>query len=273
MAIKLGNNDITLKVGSTDVSAAYLGSIQVYGGSTPCISDDYVIPFDDSTVKSICVTNWGGTVVSGELTYGEAKQVTSLGNVFVRNSSITSFNELAYFHGLTQLSDGEFVGCTNLTDIVIPSNVTTIHQNTGSYNVFSGCTNLSGVTILSGSESLTLGATANNNSYYMKSQHQDTPMVFPNRLITMENGTFQYYDYLTKAYFQSPTPPVNIANADIDNYRKLANVYCPVGSLSAYQTALAGKNKTVQEYDFETDSLGLLDKEKEWLAKTPKCTS
>ena len=34
--MKLGNNDITLKVGSADVSAAYLGSTLVYsGGSQP----------------------------------------------------------------------------------------------------------------------------------------------------------------------------------------------------------------------------------------------
>ena len=36
MAINLGNNDITLKVDSTDVSAVYLGSTLVYsGGSQP----------------------------------------------------------------------------------------------------------------------------------------------------------------------------------------------------------------------------------------------
>ena len=33
--IKLGNNDITLKIGSADVSAAYLGSTLVYSGGTP----------------------------------------------------------------------------------------------------------------------------------------------------------------------------------------------------------------------------------------------
>ena len=31
--IKIGNRDITLKLGSTNVSAAYLGSVQVYGGN------------------------------------------------------------------------------------------------------------------------------------------------------------------------------------------------------------------------------------------------
>jgi hypothetical protein len=49
-------------------------------------------------------------------------------------------------------------------------------------------------------------------------------------------------------------------------------VYCPVGSLSAYEAALTGKGKTISEYNFETDSLGLLDKEKEWASKTSSQT-
>lgn len=232
------------------------------------ILDNYIIEFADSTVKQLCVSNWGGNVYTGELTYGEAKQVTSLGSVFKSKTAITSFNELAYFHGLTSLVNGEFAGCTNLMDIVIPSNITTIGYNSSSRATFSGCTNLSGLTILSGDETIKLDLTANSNSYYMNSSHSATPMVFPNRNITMTNSAFAYYDYLTIVYFQSATPPANLANADINNYRKLTNVYCPVGSLSAYQTALAGKNKTIAEYDFETDSLGLLNKEKEWISKT-----
>lgn len=39
--IKLGNNDITLKVGSADVSAAYLGSTLVYSGGTPILPSGY----------------------------------------------------------------------------------------------------------------------------------------------------------------------------------------------------------------------------------------
>ena len=238
---------------------------EVTRGSVP---DNYVIPFADSTVKSLCVSNWGGNVYAGELTYGEAKQVSSLGSVFKSNSTITSFNELAYFHGLTSLDNGEFAGCSNLRDIVIPSNVITIGYNSASRTPFKGCSNLSGLTILSGDETLNLNFNSESDSYYMNSSHSSTPMVFPNRSIIMANYAFAYYDYLTIGYFQSATPPTNLANSDIDNYRKLANVYCPVGSLSAYETALTGKNKTVMEYDFETDSLGLLDKEKEWKAKT-----
>jgi hypothetical protein len=37
MAVKIGNNDITLKLGSADVSAAYIGDTLVYSGGTPPI--------------------------------------------------------------------------------------------------------------------------------------------------------------------------------------------------------------------------------------------
>lgn len=238
--------------------------------SESAIQDNYVIPFEDSNVKAICVNNWGGNVVAGELTYGEAKQVTNIGTVFADNTSITSFNELAYFHGLTTLNQGHFAGCSNLKDIVIPGNVTSIGRLTssGSNIIFRGCSNLSGFTMLNGDSSLYFAINSENNSYYMNSLHSSTPMVFPNRPMEMKNDAFAYYDYCNKAYFQSATPPTNLANSDINNYNKLQYIYCPVGSLSAYQTALSGKNKTIQEYDFETDSLGLLDKQKEWTNKT-----
>lgn len=46
--IKIGNRDITLKLGSTNVSAAYLGSVQVYGGS-PSYDLCYGVTDDIST--------------------------------------------------------------------------------------------------------------------------------------------------------------------------------------------------------------------------------
>lgn len=241
--------------------------------SKTSISDDFIIPFEDATTKTLCVNNWGGNVVAGEITYGEAKAVTSLGSVFTRNTAITSFNELSYFHGLTTLQNGEFAGCTNLTDVVIPSNIIAIGYNSASRAPFSGCTNLSGLTILSGEETLTMSLFSCNNSYYMYSNNSSTPFVFPNRPMTFESSTFGYCDYLMYAYFQGSTPPSNLANSDINMTNKIKNTFCPVDSLSAYQTALSGKGKTITEYDFETDSLGLLDKEKEWLEKTTTFTT
>lgn len=224
------------------------------------------IVFEDSTVKSLCVNNWGGGIVTGEITYGEAAAVTSLGNVFKNNTTITSFNELAFFGGLTAITNGEFVGCTNLVDIVIPSNVATLGFCQNTRNTFSGCSNLSGLTILSGdgTEPLLVSGNFSNGSYWMNNSHSTTPWVFPNRILTFEGCVFGYADYCTTGYFQSATPPVGLASADIANYRKLATIYCPIGASAAYTAALNGLSKTVIEYDFATDPNGVLDREKEW---------
>ena len=52
MAVKIGNNDITLKLGSADVSAAYIGYTLVYSGGTPptptgVTCNDLVLPDGD----------------------------------------------------------------------------------------------------------------------------------------------------------------------------------------------------------------------------------
>ena len=88
-----------------------------------------VITFEDSTVKNICVNNWGGNVIPGEITTAEAAAVTTLSDKFNNNTSIIKFNELKYFIGLTTLcysesgtsSIGAFYGCTNLAEVTIPA--------------------------------------------------------------------------------------------------------------------------------------------------------
>lgn len=272
--IKLGNNDISkIYLGSTEIEKIYQGATAIYSGGSeptpPTPSPNDPIVFADSTVKELCVNNWGGSVIEGEITYGEAAAVTSLGNVFKNNTTITSFNELAFFGGLTALTNGEFVGCTNLVNIVIPSNVTELGYCQRARNTFSGCSNLSGLTILSGdgTEPLLVSGNFNNNSYWMNSSHSTTPWVFPNRILTFESCTFGYADYCAIGYFQSSTPPVNLAIADISTNQKLATIYCPIGASAAYTAALNGLTKTVIEYDFATDTNGVLTKEKYWTNK------
>lgn len=88
-----------------------------------------VINFEDNVVKNLCVTNWGGNVVPGEITPGEAAAVTTLNDVFKANTSITKFNELRYFTGLTSLYSsgtgdsiqGQFHNCTALAEITLPA--------------------------------------------------------------------------------------------------------------------------------------------------------
>ena len=100
---------------------------------------DANIVFADTNVKSICVANWD-TNSDGELSYIEAAAVADLGQVFRGNTTITSFEELQYFTGLTTISNYAFYNCGNLSgSLYIPNSVTTI----GRY-AFSGCSSLTG---------------------------------------------------------------------------------------------------------------------------------
>ena len=84
------------------------------------------IEFADSAVEAICLANWDVNG-DGKLSYEEAAVVTSLGDVFKGDSTITSFDELQYFTGLTSI--GSFENCINLKSIVLPDSITNVNIN------------------------------------------------------------------------------------------------------------------------------------------------
>ena len=92
------------------------------------------ITFTDANVKAICVQNWD-TDDDGELSETEAAAVTDLGEVFKGNTEISSFDELQYFTGLTEIGSQAFADCTNLTSVSLPTAVIKIQgwafSNTG----------------------------------------------------------------------------------------------------------------------------------------------
>ena len=89
------------------------------------VPSDPIIQFADAEVKRICVENWD-TDGDGELSEKEAAAVTDLNGVFKMNASITSFNELKYFTGLTTIPDYSFNPCSALRQISIPEGVESI---------------------------------------------------------------------------------------------------------------------------------------------------
>ena len=119
------------------------------------LSFNYVDPcnivFADANVKDICVdpaTGWDANG-DGELSFAEAAAVTTLNpsgesnsSVFKGNTNITSFNELQYFTGLTNIGTYSFMNCSNLTSIILPSTVTTL-----GIGVLRGCSRLVSVTL------------------------------------------------------------------------------------------------------------------------------
>lgn len=106
------------------------------------VPEQYIV-FADPVVEQICATNWGdGT----GLKPSQAAQVTNaqFGTSFRNNTNITSFDELQYFVGLTQIPRNAFNGCSSLSAITIPPNVTTMYNSN-----FTGCSLLHRVVVLS----------------------------------------------------------------------------------------------------------------------------
>ena len=95
-----------------------------------------IINFADPAVKAICVTHWD-TDEDGELSMQEAAQVTDLEDCFKEDTTITTFNELQYFTGLSAINKQAFLYCRNLKSVIIPDNVKAIEPG-----AFDGCTSL-----------------------------------------------------------------------------------------------------------------------------------
>lgn len=143
-----------------------------------------IIDFADSNVKTICVNAGWDTNGDGELSKPEAAAVTSLGDVFKGNTNITSFNELQYFTGLTEISQNAFNGCTNLTSVTLPESIATIQEK-----AFYNCKLLE--TINFPQSVITIGPSAFMNCYALKS------IALPNGLQTIGVGAFSSCRALT----------------------------------------------------------------------------
>lgn len=127
----------TLHVPEASIES-YSGTPWSNFGTIVAIGNEIII-FADANVKALCVANWD-TNGDGELSEAEAAAVTDLGEVFKGKTTITSFNELQYFTGLTSVAASAFRNCSNLTSVTIPENVTSIGSQ-----AFSGSSSLTSV--------------------------------------------------------------------------------------------------------------------------------
>ena len=136
------------------------------------------IVFEDEAVKAICIANWDINL-DGELSYEEAKEVTSIGTNFQGRKDIKTFDELQYFTSLLSIEENAFKSssltsitlprtmkfttidkfafahCSALTSIKIPFNIQTIREY-----AFYRCYALTTVTFEKSSQLKTIGQEA-----------------------------------------------------------------------------------------------------------------
>lgn len=178
-----------------------------------------IIDFADAEVKRICVENWDNNG-DGELSKAEAAAVTTLKKdngdgtfgdpVFKENTTITSFDELQYFTGLTSVEEDAFFKCTNLTSVIVPKNVKTIE-----YQAFLSCKYLSVVL----PEGLTkIGVFAFGNCSYMKK------IKLPESLERIERSAFADCFTLNALYIPKNVNYINFHNGALTGLSGLLSI-------------------------------------------------
>ena len=141
---------LTVPYGTRDAYLAAGWTEEIFkGGIVEAAAPSPSIAFADANVKALCVANWD-TNGDNELSEAEAAAVTDLGEVFRENTTITSFNELQYFTGLTEINDYAFRNTIALTSVIIPENVTRIGKGSFGQVVDIGASNLVSVQLPDG---------------------------------------------------------------------------------------------------------------------------
>lgn len=105
-------------------------TLSIFGGSAHLTvgvpeEEGDIITFACDDVRKVCVQYWDLNG-DGAFSKEEAEAVTSLDGHFKYNQTITSFDELQYFTGLTSIANAEFINCYNLSSLIIPPNVVSI---------------------------------------------------------------------------------------------------------------------------------------------------
>lgn len=173
--IKIGTQDVTLKVGSSPVTAAYLGSTQVYPQGEPPtpVGFKYKLTLNNGDVVSAACDGTSAITQSEISAYTASTVAAEIGNFVttIDDSAFDSFSSLSsvtFGSGIITIGYSAFYECTSLQSIDLPSGITIINDSTfyNCYNLtsitipdsveeigveaFAECTNLSSVTIGNG---------------------------------------------------------------------------------------------------------------------------
>ncbi len=206
---------------------------QPWGGFTNYQESDVFICFADPAVKALCVdpaTGWD-TNGDGQLSYAEAAAVRTLNpsgasnsSVFKGNTTITSFDELQYFTGLSVIKLYAFQNCTALTSVTLPPTVTKIE-----YEAFMNCG-------LTGTLTLPEAVTTVEQDAFRECRGL-TGLVIGSGVTSIGSLAFYNCTGLESITIEAVNPPALGTYNPFNRVPEDIPVYVPCGSVAAYQAA------------------------------------
>lgn len=232
-----------MRLSETDISKFYdsdnIETILTVGGGKP-----QIIYFANAKVKELCVANWDSNG-DGELSKDEAAAVTYLGEIFKEQLDITSFDELQFFTGLTEINEYAFSECLFLTSVIIPSNVTSIGERAFE---FTGLTSLIipdkvkdiGTFAITGCGELTSVTISNNvttiGNYAFSGCRSLTTVIIGNSVVSIGANAFIGCSSLTNVYCYAENVPNTQSNAFSNSSTAMATLHVPGNSINSYRT-------------------------------------
>ena len=235
-AISVGNAIITCE--AQDGSGVKATCNITVNAAAPCIL------FADAEVKRICVQKWDADN-DGELSEAEAANVQALGYAFGL-SSITTFEELRYFTGLTTIDEHAFDRCPNLQSVTLPAQVTSIGRA-----AFSACSSLTSITLPEGLTSIS--ELCFERCTGLKSIN------IPASVSSIGNNAF-YACYSLEEIVSEIAVPFDIdASVFTNSIYTSARLCVPKGTKSKYRNALGWKNfKNIIEDGLEEAEINVI---------------
>ena len=191
-----------------------------------------IISFADPNVKALCVKNWDFDG-DGEFSEAEAAAVTTLKGVFSNNRSITSFNELKYFTGLSRIGNEVFSGCSGLTSVTLPNSVTAIGDN-----AFAGCSGLTSLPLTNSITTIGIAAFISCSGL--------TSVTIPNTVTSIGGGAFSNCSNLTSLVVASQNAKYDSRN----NYNAIIETASNTLIAGCLNTVIPNSVTAIGEYAF-----------------------